>query len=91
MTLEMALDAIHSEDLRCRRLAGLLKVHHFAPWQRLRRALPQTGVKRRRESLQKSGPFKKIEELMNVQGIGEQSFLKLKALVAITPAKTAER
>jgi DNA repair protein RadC len=32
-----------------------------------------------------------IEELMNVQGIGEQSFLKLKALVAITPAKTAER
>ena len=32
-----------------------------------------------------------IEELMNVRGIGEQSFLKLKALVAITPAKTAER
>jgi DNA repair protein RadC len=32
-----------------------------------------------------------IEELMNVQGIGEQSFLKLKALVTIAPAKTAER
>jgi hypothetical protein len=32
-----------------------------------------------------------FEELMNIQGIGEQSFLKLKALVAIAPAKTAER
>jgi hypothetical protein len=32
-----------------------------------------------------------IEELMNVQGIGEASFLKLKSLVAIAPAKTAER
>jgi len=40
---------------------------------------------------QKNGGFKKIEELMNVQGIGEQSFLKLKALVVIAPPKTAER
>jgi competence protein ComEA len=40
---------------------------------------------------QKNGGFKKIEELMNVQGIGEQSFLKLKPLVVIAPAKTAER
>ena len=32
-----------------------------------------------------------IEELMNVQGIGEQSFLKLKALVVVTPPKTTER
>ena len=36
---------------------------------------------------QKSGGFKKIEELMNVKGIGEKSFLKLKALVVV-PAKT---
>ena len=43
------------------------------------------------EYRQKNGGFKKIEELMNVQGIGEQSFLKLKALVLIAPAKTAER
>ncbi len=40
---------------------------------------------------QKNGGFKKIEELMNVQGIGEQSFLKLKALLTIAPPKTAER
>jgi competence protein ComEA len=35
----------------------------------------------------KSGGFKKIEELMNVKGIGEKSFLKIKPLVSV-PAKT---
>ncbi len=39
------------------------------------------------EYRQKSGGFKKIEELMNVKGIGEKSFLKLKPLVVVT-AKT---
>jgi competence protein ComEA len=33
----------------------------------------------------KSGGFKRIEELMNVKGIGEKSFLKLKALVVVPP------
>lgn len=32
---------------------------------------------------QKNGGFKKVEELMNVKGIGEKSFLKLKALVIV--------
>jgi competence protein ComEA len=40
------------------------------------------------EYRQKNGGFKKIEELMNVKGIGEKSFLKLKALVTVAPAKT---
>jgi competence protein ComEA len=40
------------------------------------------------EYRQKNGGFKKVEELMNVKGIGEKSFLKLKTLVTITPAKT---
>lgn len=31
----------------------------------------------------KSGGFKRIEDLMNVKGIGEKSFLKLKPLVAV--------
>lgn len=35
----------------------------------------------------KSGGFKKIEELMNVKGIGEKSFLKIKPLVSV-PART---
>ena len=33
----------------------------------------------------KSGGFKRIEDLMNVKGIGEKSFLKLKPLVAVPP------
>ena len=32
---------------------------------------------------QKNGSFKKIEELMNVKGIGEKSFLKLKPLITV--------
>lgn len=39
------------------------------------------------EYRQKNGGFKKAEELMNVRGIGEKSFLKLKPLVTVTPAK----
>lgn len=35
----------------------------------------------------KSGGFKRIEELMNVKGIGEKSFLKLKPLISATPLK----
>lgn len=40
------------------------------------------------EYRQKNGGFKKIEDLMNVKGIGEKRFLRLKPLVAVTPAKT---
>ena len=40
------------------------------------------------EYRQKNGAFKKIEDLMNVRGIGEKSFLKLKPLVIVTPPKT---
>ena len=36
---------------------------------------------------QKNGSFKKIEELMNVKGIGEKSFLKLKPLITVTADK----
>ena len=35
----------------------------------------------------KNGPFSKPEELMNVRGIGEKSFLKLKPLVVVSPPK----
>lgn len=40
------------------------------------------------EYRQKNGPFKKAEELMNVRGIGEKSFLKLKPLVSVAPPRT---
>ena len=43
------------------------------------------------EYRQKNGGFKKVEELMNIRGIGEKAFLKLKPLVTVTPPKTIER
>ena len=55
--------------------------------------LPGIGAKtaeRIIEYREKNGPFKKIEQLMNVKGIGEKSFLKLKDRITVTappPAK----
>lgn len=49
--------------------------------------LPGIGAKtaeRILEYRQKKGPFKKIEELMNVKGIGEKSFLKLRSQITVT-------
>lgn len=51
--------------------------------------LPGVGAKmaaRIIEYRQKKGPFKKVEELMNVQGIGEKNFLKLKPQLTVGPA-----
>jgi competence protein ComEA len=48
----------------------------------------QATAQRIIEYRQQNGGFKKIEELMNVRGIGEASFLKLKALITVTPART---
>jgi competence protein ComEA len=57
--------------------------------------LPGIGVKvaaRIVEYRKEKGPFKKIEELMNVEGIGEKSFLRLRSQITVTtPAETAGR
>ena len=39
---------------------------------------------------QKNGGFKKIEDLMNVSGVGEKSFLKMKPLITITAARPGQ-
>jgi competence protein ComEA len=41
------------------------------------------------EYREKNGGFKKIEELMNVKGIGEKSFLKLKDRIEVTRPQPA--
>jgi competence protein ComEA len=40
---------------------------------------------------QKNGGFKKIEDLMNVKGIGEKNFLKLKPYITVTAPARADR
>jgi competence protein ComEA len=37
----------------------------------------------------KKGPFKKVEELMNVQGIGEKSFLKIRGQLTVSGSPAA--
>lgn len=51
--------------------------------------LPGIGTstaKRILEFREKNGPFERIEDLMNVRGIGEKKFLKLKDRITVGPA-----
>jgi competence protein ComEA len=57
-------------------------------------ALPGIGTKTAAlivEYRQKNGPFKKIEELMNVRGVGEKSFLKLKPQLTVAAVATTSK
>jgi competence protein ComEA len=53
-------------------------------------ALPGVGAKTAAlivEYRQKNGPFKKVEELMNIRGVGEKNFLKLRTQISVGPLK----
>ena len=53
--------------------------------------LPGIGVKTAELIVQhrvKNGPFKKIEEVMNIRGIGEKSFLRIKERITVTAPKS---
>jgi len=39
---------------------------------------------------QKNGGFKKVEDLMNVSGVGEKSFLKMKPLITVAATKAGQ-
>jgi competence protein ComEA len=42
------------------------------------------------EYRQKNGGFKKVEDLMNVSGVGEKSFLKMKPLITVAAARPGQ-
>ena len=72
-------------------VTGVVNINTASPTEL--EALPGIGAKtaaRIVEYRQKNGPFKKVEDLMNVRGVGEKNFLKLKPQIAVAAAK-AER
>ena len=75
----------HSGSAKAAATAGVVNINTASAAEL--EALPGVGAKtaaRIVEYRQKNGPFKKIEELMNVRGVGEKNFLKLKPQITVT-------
>jgi comEA protein len=94
--IALALPALPSRDLLAQEPPARSSAERPAPLnlntatEAQLEALPGIGAStaaRIVEYRKKNGPFKKAEDLMNVKGIGEKSFLKLKALITVGPAR----
>jgi competence protein ComEA len=88
LALAMCITTISAQEPRPGAAAAVLNLNTATVAQL--ESLPGIGkstAERIVEYRQKSGGFKKVEELMNVKGIGEKSFLKLKPLVTVAAAK----
>mgnify|MGYP001260821221 CR=1 FL=1 len=83
-----ALPARQSQQAEAKAAAPLINLN-TATVEQLEK-LPGVGPKtaeRIIEYRQKNGAFKKVEELMNVKGIGEKSFLKIKSQLTVGTPK----
>jgi competence protein ComEA len=83
LRVQLDLDAGYRVDMP----APVAPVNLNSATQSQLESVPGIGPKaaeRILEYRQKNGSFKKIEDLMNVKGIGEKSFLKLKPLLLVT-------
>ena len=95
LVLSLAVSAVSAQDAGRRSAAAAtvaaVNLNTATPAQL--EGLPGIGkatAERIVEYRQKNGGFKKVEELMNVRGVGEKSFLKLKPLITVAVQK-AER
>lgn len=89
LVLGLGVAALGAQDSR-QPPAGAAQVNVNTATAAQLEALPGIGkatAERIIEYRQKNGSFKKIEDLMNVRGIGEKSFLNLKPLVTVTAPK----